>query len=826
MKKLNILITGLIFSIGLFSQSWKYHDINTFGQNVVYDYVVDANQKVWMNTSGGFCIYDLQTDQYDTCIIGSNGSLINNNNRIVEANNLYWIVTSNGISSYDGNTFTHYSTSNGLLNNTIEDLTVDTSGQLWLAHLNGVSHFNGSQFVHDSGIVARQIAVDGSNRIFVLGRNTILIGGPAVFGQVQVKVGNTWTTQNITGIAPFSSGGAVINLTAMYVTGGKVIITTPQYDGGYYTLTYPAQIDSVKTTWEDKPSANPFTIKEVKIDRNGKKWVVSDVGDSKVFSGTTYQVKQHYVDPMAFSGNQTYFDRSFKKIVVQGNSIIGYTDAGFFSSTIDIEPPERVEEAIEINSIRTNASVIGPLFYNQKDFNAGFEMPKGSNSYGIYAANVMLSAKKSGDTIFRMNQLGSFSNNFSIGPVNNSSGLSGTWITKVSQQDIQDHVSNYMNSGYVVPENIQDWKGNGDVNLGMAAQLANFVDVNRNAVYEPHLGDYPIIKGDEAIYWINHTGDLEYHGMLYGYDQPNDSALNQSLFLQYEIFNRANVAYDSIKLGLFADFDLGNSADDYMGCDSLKNTFFVYNGDAFDESVRGLNGFGSDIPFVGVRFLSDSLDGYTQYNIGSGSNGDPNISEHWHNYLNGKWKSGNPITFGGDGYQTSSSVPTKYMYTGAMWSEDNPGFGLNRNAPGDRRGLGHIPYFSLQPGKSKTVEVVIGYALKANGGRLGSKDKLINYLDSAKKHWERSVVTGIDQVDDLQSKTGFTLYPNPTNSQVIIELSRNRQTVERLQIFSLDGRLIQEELLTQQRTKLELDGLKKGIYFIRVGHQTHKLIKQ
>lgn len=821
MKKLFFALSLSLLFINASAQSWSSPDVNAFGPNNVYDYHLDTiANKIYMNSLFGFCIFDISTNQYDTCYAGNNQRFLNNNNPLAYANSKYWIVTSNGISSYDGISFIDYNTFNGLLDNNITDVAIDTSGQLWLASLSGVSRYNGVSFVHDSGIVARQMVIDDSNRVYAFGRVPILVGGPTAFEQIQVKTGNSWTTHTFTGLAAFNMGGGAIYYNDIYKSGDELIIKSSQYNGGYHKLSYPSQIDTVDVKIE-LVFSNAQII-DMAVDKNGKKWLVSDGSSFRLFSAKDSSFYPQYIKLSApISGIVV------DQVKVYGNHILAYINGHFYKSDISIEPVQVYREEIDVNSIRTGASVLGGLFNDANNFSSGFEIPKGSNFHGIYSANIMVSSKKTGDTNFRMNQTTPFNESFFMGPYNTTSGISGGhWILKVSQQEIQNHIANYTNSNYQMPIGIEEWPANGDTSYGMAPILAPFEDINQNGIYEPTQGEYPKIKGEEAIYWINHKDDFEYHGMLYGFDAPNDSALNQTLFLQYQIFNRSVHFYDSVKMGMFVDFDLGNSADDYMACDSASNTFMVYNGDSFDDAVRGMAGAGANIPFVGLTFLSDSMDGYLQYNIGSASNGDPSSELHWHRYLNSLWKNGNPVTYGGNGFNGpgTSTIPTKYMYTkpGAFWSEDDPGLGVGPNPPGDRRGLGHIPYFSLRSGESKTIEMAVGYALEPNGGRLGSKDKLLNFLDSVSTFWERNLITGIEELTSLDQKDkDFTLYPNPAENRLVIQ---SKYKGELVQFFTMTGRLVKTERFIQNKQSFNISELTSGLYFIRIGNAVEKLV--
>ncbi|MBK9456642.1 MAG: hypothetical protein IPO24_14170 [Bacteroidetes bacterium] len=106
-------------------------------------------------------------------------------------------------------------------------------------------------------------------------------------------------------------------------------------------------------------------------------------------------------------------------------------------------------------------------------------------------------------------------------------------------------------------------------------------------IYDPENGDYPIIRGDKAAYFIfNDDADihtetdgaklkLELHGMAYAFDAPEDSALNNTLFINYSIINRSLIDYTQFQVGVFTDFNVGAFDDDYVGCDTTLNMFLV-----------------------------------------------------------------------------------------------------------------------------------------------------------------------------------------------------------------------------------------------------------
>ena len=80
-------------------------------------------------------------------------------------------------------------------------------------------------------------------------------------------------------------------------------------------------------------------------------------------------------------------------------------------------------------------------------------------------------------------------------------------------------------------------------------------------------------------------------------------------------------------------------------------------------------------------------------------------------------------------------------------------------------------------------------------------------------------LVGIQQVEELRPP--LKVFPNPATSQVrVMTLCGERQT---LQVFATDGRLI-AQLPVEQETTLDVSHWQKGVYILRVGSRTGKLI--
>jgi hypothetical protein len=372
---------------------------------------------------------------------------------------------------------------------------------------------------------------------------------------------------------------------------------------------------------------------------------------------------------------------------------------------------------LDINNINARFNSEGSMFW---DFSEPmYEVPKGSGKSTIYTGALWVGGYDSNHKLHLAAQTyRRKGTDFWAGPVMKSENYSATkdsiWnkVWKITKQEIENHREHWQDNAYKITGAIANWPGNGNSNSGQAHDLAPYVDINNNGIYDPNNGDYPLINGDQAVFFIfnddraKHTETqadklgIEVHGLAYAFNAPNDSALNNTIFLNYKIINRSKELYDSVYIGMLTDFDIGMSADDYIGCDVLLNTFFGYNGDDYDE---GTYGYGKTPPAQGVTFLNQVMTNFMYYNntgIGSPITQDPENSDHYYNYMRSIWKDKSHATYGGNGY--GGKTPFNFMFSGwyGGWTEGSAG-----NQPGDRRGLGSIGPLTLKPGESKSIDL-------------------------------------------------------------------------------------------------------------------------
>ncbi|MGB0176500.1 MAG: hypothetical protein ACPF9D_05000, partial [Owenweeksia sp.] len=337
----------------------------------------------------------------------------------------------------------------------------------------------------------------------------------------------------------------------------------------------------------------------------------------------------------------------------------------------------------------------------------------------IYAQSLWIGGFDSDDTLhLSQHTYGTSALEFLPGPISSDPNAYDTYnhIYPVKLQTISDFVNGNTTG---IPSEIANWPAHGNTAFGEAANLAPFVDVDNDGTYDPSMGDYPDIKGDEALFimyndQVNSKGlGIEIHLMLYGFH--TGGVEDSILYLDYKIFNRSAEGYADVYLSSFVDFDLGNSIDDLPGSNISADAIFCYNGDDIDN---GPNGFGNQPASCGVRILkgptADLFDGVDNdkdgcvdgvlingicqpenaaagirefykmsssmvyFRTGSGGTSnttDPRDPFENYNYMRSLWKNGNnlvietPSGFGntgnGDGYTPDGSgTKTNYIFPG------------------------------------------------------------------------------------------------------------------------------------------------------------------
>ena len=323
---------------------------------------------------------------------------------------------------------------------------------------------------------------------------------------------------------------------------------------------------------------------------------------------------------------------------------------------------------------------------------------------------------------------------------------------------------------YVVPDVITNWPSSHYSFDGTNEYLAPFIDVDGDGIYNN--SDYPAydldatgncssedyLFGDQSIWWVfNDAGNfhgetggtqigLEIQAQAFAYKTTD--VLSDMTFYNYKIINRSNETLNETYFGQWVDPDLGNYLDDYVGCDVNLGLGYCYNGDDDDEGMQGSAGYGLNPPAIGVDFfkgpIADEADGidndrdgvidepgeqiimskFVYYNNDETDYGNPVTAEQYYGYLRGIWKNGQPMTYGGNGWDVNNPE-CNFMFPGdsdpnfeISWDETSAG-----NIPSDRRFLQSAGPFTLEPGAVNYITVGAVWA-RGNNGPLSSIEAL------------------------------------------------------------------------------------------------------
>lgn len=376
-----------------------------------------------------------------------------------------------------------------------------------------------------------------------------------------------------------------------------------------------------------------------------------------------------------------------------------------------------------------------------------WEVPAGSGKQTIFQHSLWFGGLDADDSLhlaaYRYCQIG---RDFWSGPLKTTDAtidmmtvLKYHHIWNLSREEVDYFIAHHGEAGYEAPEDILTWPAHGVGDF--AHDLAPFVDVDGDGNYNPEAGDYPDIKGDQCLFFIFNDGfkehgesqgkqiGLEVHAMAYAYNTPNDEALNNTVFFNYQFFNRSVNDYHDVYLGLWTDWDIGYMFDDYVGCDVQRNSCFGYNGFPVDGN-NGPEAYGDNPPVQVLTVLAGpytnanerlGMTGFMYHNNSSNVNGDPSKAEDYYNYMQNLWKNGQPMLFGGNGYSNCTlDLPCKYMFpgdsdpdnigtngiqpegygtNGVYWTEEQCG-----NTPYDRRGLASVGPFSFNAGGTQELD--------------------------------------------------------------------------------------------------------------------------
>lgn len=451
-------------------------------------------------------------------------------------------------------------------------------------------------------------------------------------------------------------------------------------------------------------------------------------------------------------------------------------------------------------------------------------------------------------------------------------------VWKVNKENIEYHIANWDKEGYVMPHSIRTWPAHGNTDAYQSAFLAPFVDVDYDREYHPEKGDYPLIKGDQSIFFIfndlkTHLESkglplgVEIHGLAWAVHDTVRPWYDNTIFFHYEIYNRSNNNYSNCFAGLFTDADMDTLITERLSCDIGRSSIITkgneeeYDGknatpsvgiillggpalmpdlvdnpaDHCDESIDGV-GFGDgtvDNERMGMtRFIT--------YNRRQLSNqGYPFSPQEYYNYLNAKWKDGSPLQYGGSGtFETGAYGPAcHFMYPGetdpCFWGtngiepygpidwKDNPRKFMSKQ----KNSLAATGPFTFKANTYENFDIAFVCAWDSTGAK--SSTQLVRaYIDSIRADFLANPQTfGNIYAKRLpptpsQNHSPY-IYPNPATNRIFLTLPED-PTVNIIDIFTPSGeKVFHRRLPSQLSYSIDISDFASGFYILRLISDDH-----
>ncbi len=509
-------------------------------------------------------------------------------------------------------------------------------------------------------------------------------------------------------------------------------------------------------------------------------------------------------------------------------------------------------EYLNLNNVNAGIGIGGSAF-NMHDYWDTtmqyylFEVPKGTNKRAIFTSSLWMSGfdMSFGVPHCAFQQYGLNTPQFYDGPIVSAyDSLYDNFyhrVFKITKAQI-DYFKTLIPPVSVsqIDSALLKWPGKGNpfvfANYGVFinSPLAPFIDVDGDQTYNPINGDYPAICADEAVFFVfnddrgyhHETGGdklgFEIRGLAEIYNDVSSAgfayekrALNNNVFVSYEIENKSTENYRDFYLGLWEDPDLGCYDNDRVGCDTNRNLMFVYNGTMPDPSCQGTTGYLNTSVAHGVKMLNQDMSAFGYFTNGAPTPySDPRTCMQHRNYLQGIWADGTPFRVGPTGYTTTGTVTT-FLFPGnptdtASWSELQSGVYLQ---PGDRRMFGSIGPMNFMAGEHKHFDFAFYVSLDSTSTMNGIVDTLKRDGDILQAFYDSYIDNcRIQQVTGVREVTGnpinIILYPNPATDELNLGVS-----AEFLRIYQTDGKLVLEE---RQTNKVNVSTLAQGVYIAEV----------
>lgn len=521
------------------------------------------------------------------------------------------------------------------------------------------------------------------------------------------------------------------------------------------------------------------------------------------------------------------------------------------------QAPFNTADSIDVNNINARILVHGDMFWDPTIGIAKCYFPKNSPASINFASSLWISGYDADNKLHiaaqTYRQIG---NDYWPGPLDTSDTLtyatSHDWakIWKVNDTDITNFLGISIHTSSNTPSSILTWPGKGNiyaqgnagVSLTISEDMAPFVDLNGNGFYEPLLGEYPAIKGNQALWWVfsdngpahNETKGrplgIEVHAMTYAYNRG--TLIDNVVYFDYTIINKSGNNYDSIRIGEWDDIDLGYYYDDFIGFDSVHRMGIQYNGTNDDGAGGGhpLNSYGTHIPMVGMTMIVLPGDtgstyvtagGFYFFNNDASIIGNPSNDSQYNHYLHGKVANGISYYDEMIGQPQCEHHDSNQYYCYANIPSDSgqcSECALN-NTPGDRRFIITTNSLTLNAGSSLHIvaALVATYPDTLDGCPTTNFDSISIVADTAWFNYFHPPIQAY--VKKILPPNSVTIYPNPAHDKLYIETTGSINGDEHITIYNTMGQVMPAPVTANAAKYIvDINNLPPGMYYMTYGN--------
>lgn len=505
------------------------------------------------------------------------------------------------------------------------------------------------------------------------------------------------------------------------------------------------------------------------------------------------------------------------------------------------QSPFNTFSLVDTNNISASVMPHGDLWWNPVSQAAACEFPKGTGvSLGV-RAGVWLSGNDAGNTLHlsAVTYKETVGVDYWPGPysINQDHVNSQNWnrIWKIDRTDINTFLAITNHTTGNTPIDILQWPAKGNPNavgynnaaLTITTDMAPFVDVNNDGIYNALQGDYPLMKGDQMLWWVftdngpthNTTTSpalgVETHATAYAYRRG--TLIDNVIYYEYDIINQSSNTYSNFRFGQFADMDLGNPFDDFVGYDSTWRMGFIYNGQDTDGyGMPNYPSYDAHPPVAAITMVQlpeDNGNSYVPagsflpyYNDNSNI-GNPTTGQEYDNYMRLKYRDG------------SSAAASRYM-TEPLFECDS-----SHNAY-DRRFVLTTGDMSFAPGATKTI--VAALITTDTGQNNTCHNITMNGIRTvADTAWHLYHTLSVPQ--QVAMSATVSIYPSPFSNTFTIQSS----VAGKYMVYNTLGQKVSTGAIEAGKNEINnMRPLAAGSYFIQIYNEqgynlkTQQVIKQ